>query len=143
VNSQLVWKLAANYKKGVHDFVKSSRPLQDILTGKLLGEDVEEIDGTFHAMSLYMNNSFLVSNLGVFKPREAMSDGNWEIGDVAFSAGAIRASLGENGIVFNVASAKGGDCMICATFEEGVLKADMVRAVLDRVLGRLKLMLGS
>jgi hypothetical protein len=143
VNSRLVWKLAANYKNGVRDFVKSSRPLQDILTGKLLGEDVEEIDGTFHAMSLYMNNSFLVSNLSVFEPREAMSNGNWEVSDVAFSAGAIRASLGEDGIVFNVASAKNADCMICATYKEGVLKVEMVRTALDRVLGRLKLMVST
>jgi len=143
VNSRLAWKLAASYRKGVRDFVKSSKPLQDIMSGKLLGEDEEEIDGTFHVMGLYMNNSFLVSNLGVFEPQETMSNGNWEVSDVAFSAGAIRASLGEDGIVFNVASAKNADCMICATYKEGVLKVEMVRAVLDRVLGRLKLMVST
>jgi hypothetical protein len=136
IDTQLTWKLARQYKNGMNDFIKSKRTLQDFLIGKLLGED-EEDTGIF----LYQNNSFLVSNLGVFEPREGMGDGGWSIKDVGFSASAIRATMGDIGIVFNVSSMRDGDCVIYATYEEGVLKEDMVRSVLYGVIGRLRMLI--
>ena len=105
--------------------------------GNLLGEDIEEVGG-FYGMRLYQNNSFLISNLGVFEPREGMEDGGWEIKDVGFSAGAVRASMGDIGPSFNVASVNGGDCVVCATWEEGVLDESEVERVLDGVRARLE-----
>jgi hypothetical protein len=139
VDAALVWKLAADYKKGMNDFITSRKTVQDFLTGKLLGEDIEDV--TFYGLALYQNNSFLISNLGVFEPRSKMADGGWSIQDVGFSAAAIRSAMGDIGMSFNVASAKNGGCLIAATYEEGVLKDEMVRRVLDSVLGRLKLLL--
>lgn len=139
MDAPLIWRLAADYKKGMNDYITSRMTIQDFLTGKLLGEDIEDV--TFYGLDLYQNNSFLISNLGVFEPRSEMVDGRWSIQDVGFSAAAIRSTVGDIGMSFNVASAKNGDCLIVATYEEGVLKDEMVRRVLESVLGRLKLLL--
>jgi hypothetical protein len=141
VKKDLVWKLARDYKSGLNDFIWKSRSvLQDFLTGQLLGEDDEEV-GTFYGMGLYQNNSFLISNLGAFEPKQGTAEGGWSIEDAAFSAGTIRAALGDFGIIFNVASAKGRDCVICATYEDRVLEDEMVRRVLDTILARLELVI--
>ena len=142
VNVSAVWKLARRYKADMNKTWKSRKLLQDFLTGNLLGEDDEEV-GTFYGLGLYQNNGFLISNLGVFEPRQGMADGGWKIADVGFSAGEIRAALGDAGIVFNVSSVKGGDCLIFATYEEGVLEGEMVRRVLGTIMERLKLLLTS
>jgi hypothetical protein len=133
----LVWNLAVGYKKGLNAFSKSGAAIQDFLIGRLLGEDDEEV-GQFTGFGMVMNNSFLISNLGVFEPKENMTAGGWTIEDVGFSAGAIRSAISECGIIFNVASVKDGDCVIFATYEEGVLKEDMVTRVLDLVSQRMK-----
>ena len=104
--------------------------------GSLLGEDIEEVD--FYGLSLYQNNSLLISNLGVFEPREEMDGGGWEIKEVGFSAGSIRASMGDIGPSFNIASVRGGDCVVCATWEESVLEDRVTERVLDGVKARLE-----
>ena len=113
------------------------RVVQDFLMGNLLGEDIEEV-GSFYGMGLYQNHSFLISNLGVFEPRDDMEDGGWEIREMGFSAASIRASMGDIGPSFNVASVKGGDCVICATWEHAVLEKETVERVLGGVKARLE-----
>jgi hypothetical protein len=140
VDTPTIWKLAKAYKQDLsYSMYKSGTVMQDFLVCKVLDSDMEDV--SFYGHGLYQNNSFLISNLGVFEPRENMVDGGWSIKEVAFSAAAIRATLGDLGIVFDVASAKGGDCLISATYEEGVLKDEMVKEVLRAVLARLKLMI--
>jgi hypothetical protein len=136
----LVWKLAREYKKDLTAFSKSGAAIQDFLSGRLLGEDDEEV-GQFTGFGMVLNYSFLISNLGVFQPKEDIAPDGWAIADVGFSAGAIRAALSDCGIIFNVASAKDGDCVIFATYEEAVLKEDMVKRVLDLVSQRMKLLI--
>jgi hypothetical protein len=113
--------------------------MQDFLVCKLFEGDMEDL--SFYGHGLYQNNSFLISNLGVFEARENMVDSGWSIKDIAFSAAAIRATLGDFGIVFDVASINGGDCLISATYEAGVLKDDMVKGVLTVVLARMKMLI--
>jgi hypothetical protein len=138
VNAPLVWKLAAQYKAGMTSAIyKSRRVVQDFIMGPLLGEDIEEV-GTFYGMGLYQNNSFLISNLGVFEPREEMNNGGWTVEEVGFSAGSIRASMGDIGPSFNAASVKDGDCVMCATWEQSVLEERMVERVLEGVKARLE-----
>jgi hypothetical protein len=135
-----VWKLAKAYKQDLNHYIYQSRAVvRDFLFCKIMDVDIE--DFSFYGHGLFMNNSFLISNLGVFEPQNDMSDGGWSIKDIGFSASAIRAALGDIGIVFNVASAKGGDCLISATYEEGVLRDEMVKKVLRAVLARLKLLI--
>lgn len=140
LDAHLTWKLASQYKASMSKSIAARKPLQDFLTGKLLGGDDEDF-GTFYGLGLYQNNSFLMSNIGTFEPKEDMQDGGWSIQDVGFSAGAIRAALGDVGPSFNIASMKAGDCVISATYEDGVLRDEMVRDILDRVHKRLKLLL--
>lgn len=137
VNKNRTWELARAYKGALDKFIWGTRRvLQDFLTGELLGEDEEEV-GTFYGMGLYHNNSFLISNIGVFHPKDDMMNGGWSVDEVMFSAGAVRAAVGDVGIVFSVAGAKDGDCIICATYEKSVLKDEMVEKVLDGILARL------
>jgi hypothetical protein len=141
VDGPLLWKLASQYKSCMSEFIYKNRmTLQDYLTGKLLGEDDEETGKSFYGLGLYQNYSFLVSNLGAFAPREDMIDDKWSVENVEFSAAATRAALGDVGIVFNVASVMDGECVICATYEDGVLRGKMVRRVLDGVLERLRML---
>jgi Alcohol acetyltransferase len=140
VNVPAFWELARRYKADMSRSWKSRKSLQDFLTGKLLGEDDEEV-GTFYGLGLYQNNGFLISNLGAFEPKQEMANGGWKITDVGFSAGEIRAALGDAGIIFNVSSVKEGDCLIIATYEEGVLESEMVRRVLGGIMERLKFLL--
>jgi len=135
-----VWKLAKEYKQHLnHSMYRSGTVMQDFLVCKIFDGDMEDV--SFYGHGLYQNNSFLISNLGVFEPRKDMVDGGWSVKEVAFSAAAIRATLSDFGIVFDVASAKGGDCLISAAYEEGVLKDEMVQEVLRAVLARLKLLI--
>lgn len=137
VNAPLIWELARKYKAGMNAAIHKSRHvIQDFLMGSLLGEDIEEVD--FYGLSLYQNNSLLISNLGVFEPREEMDGGGWEIKEVGFSAGSIRASMGDIGPSFNIASVRGGDCVVCATWEESVLEDRVTERVLDGVKARLE-----
>jgi len=120
-------------------FTRSRHDIQDFLTGNLLGTDDEDV-GRFYGLDLYQNHSFLVSNIGVFEAREGMKEGGWSVRDVGFSAGAIRAVMGDIGPAFNVASVRGGGCVVVATWEEGVLREGLVGDVLDRVHRRLRLL---
>jgi len=132
-----MWQLAVDYKKHMHNSIyNSDAVLQSYLTCRLLGEDNEEV-GSFYGLGLYLNNSFLISNIGVFDPKGIMKDGGWSVKDVGFGAAAIRAAVGDYGPVFSVASVKGGDCMIAATWEDGVLEEEMVKNVLKAISARL------
>ncbi|KAN0095535.1 Alcohol acetyltransferase [Hyaloscypha variabilis] len=139
VDAPRVWALAKAYKQHLtHATYKSGTVMQDFIVCKILEGDIEDV--SFYGHGLYQNNSFLISNLGVFEPREDMVDGGWSIKDIGFSAGTIRAALGDFGIVFDVASVKGADCLISATYEQGVLKDEMVKEVLVALLARIKLL---
>lgn len=140
IDAPKVWDLAKTYKRDLnHATYKSGAVMQDFLICKIFEGDIEDV--SFFGHGLYQNNSFLISNLGVFEPRENMLEGGWSIKDIGFSAGAIRATLSDFGMAFNVASVKEKDCMISAIFEEGVLKDEMVKEVLKAVLKRIKLLI--
>lgn len=147
LNEDLIWKLAKKYKQDLNKAIHTTKSVaQNILVTKVLGEDNEDM-GEFYGMGLYQYNSFLISNLGTFEPRadspnnvdraDSEMGGEWQVNDVAFSAGAIRAKLGVFGIVFNVASVEDGDCVICGCWEEGVLREGMVKRVMRRVGERI------
>ena len=139
LDKDLIWKLARKYKQNLNKSIYTTKSVaQNFLVAKALGEDNEDM-GEFFGKGLYQYNSSLISNLGAFEPCAESADRvegeslGWEVSGVAFSAGAIRAKLGDFGIVFNVASAKDGDCVICGCWEEGVLREEMVKMVLRRV----------
>ncbi len=78
----------------------------------------------------------------MFKPREEQEiEDGWRIEDVTFSAAALKARLSDAAIAVNVASVKGGDCVITVSYEKGVLRDEMVREFLRGVEGRLEFLL--
>lgn len=140
IDVSTVWELAKAYKQDLnHATYKSGTIMQDFLVCKIFGGDMEDV--SFYGLGIFQNNSFLISNLGLFEPKEDMLDGGWSITDIGFSAGTVRATLSDFGIVFNVTSVKGGDCLISATYEEGVLKDEMVKRVLRALLVRIMVLI--
>ncbi|KAK9372129.1 uncharacterized protein V1513DRAFT_265307 [Lipomyces chichibuensis] len=139
----LLWDLARQNGAKLHnDINKSKTALKDYVSINLIGEDEEVfVSQGFPNLSLFTNYSFLVSNLGVFQPIEGEISGGWNIKHVEFSAAATKASVGNGGIVFNVASAEKGELVINASYEEGVLKPETVRKVMEGFEKRLKLLL--
>lgn len=145
-----VWELAKQFKEHLNKEIYVDKNPQTQLTQcELMGEDDEEV-GRFRGLALYQKNSFLVSNLGAFELKESKDgeevvegegDGKWKVKDVLFSVGAVRASI-YSAMMFNVASVKGGDCVICANWQEGVLEEDMVERVLRAVEERLEMLVG-
>lgn len=134
-----IWSLAQTYKAALHHSTYTSCTVtQDFLVCKTIAGDLEDVSFAHH--SLYMNNSFLVSNLGVFEPRDEMEDGGWSVDGVGFSAAAVRACVSDAGVVFDVASVRGGECVVVGVWEEGVLE-EVVRELLRAVRGRLDLLL--
>jgi hypothetical protein len=132
-----VGELAQADKQALHQATYSSGTvMKEFLLCKTLEGDIEDL--SFYGHGIYQNNSFLISNLGVFQPREDMVDGGWSVKEVGFSAGAVRATLSDVGTVFNVASVKGGSCVISIVYEEGVLKDEMVKMVVAALAARLK-----
>ncbi|KAK9311646.1 alcohol acetyltransferase [Lipomyces starkeyi] len=138
----LLWDLARRYRARLHeDIYESNAALKEYVAAKLVGEDIEEFASQgFHNIRLFTNYSLLVSNLGVFRQIRGEVSGGWNIKHVEFSAGATKASVGNAGIVFNVASAELGELVINASYEEGVLKPETVRKVMEGLEKRLKLL---
>lgn len=146
VDGLRLWGLAREYKKGVSKFVgEKGHALQDFMAGKYLGEDDEEVTKRW-ALGLFQGNSFVLSNLGVFDPikevKEAPRDEEWSIKEIHFSTAAIKAGLCDFPVAINVASLKGGQCVIAASFEKGILSEAIVGKLLAGIRGRLDVLVG-
>ncbi|CZR61393.1 uncharacterized protein PAC_11289 [Phialocephala subalpina] len=140
-----VWESAKQFKSDINKDLYVDKNTQKALCQcKLMGEDDEEV-GKFTGMALYQKNSFLVSNLGAFEPKEPRDskemveeeggEGKWKVKDILFSVGAVNANI-YSPMAFNVASAKGGDCVICANWQEGVLE-EKIEGYLVEVVAEL------
>lgn len=144
VDGQRVWALAREYKKGVSTCIgEGGHALQDFMAGKYLGEDDEEVAERW-ALGLFQGNSFVLSNLGVFDPiketKEVPGEKGWSIQEIHFSTAAIKAGLCDFPVAINVASLKGGDCIVAASFEKGVLGEETVGKLLAGIRGRLNVL---
>lgn len=112
----------------------------------------------FPGMGHMQRNSFAVSNLGVFDAvslgpghkKESASGlsvaddreqaGNWYITGMHFSASAMKPCIVPI-ISFGIASVRGGECVVNALWEKGVLWEERVMAILSGVEGRLEALL--
>jgi hypothetical protein len=139
---KVIWDLARVYKNTIISHLSPSGfALHDFASCKIFPDDDEGIC-RLYSCGLYQQNSFILSNLGVFKPREEQEiEDGWRIEDVTFSAAALKARLSDAAIAVNVASVKGGDCVITVSYEKGVLRDEMVREFLRGVQGRLEFLL--
>ncbi|KKY23030.1 putative peroxidase family protein [Phaeomoniella chlamydospora] len=134
------WLLAHRYYEFLSQNVQhGKRILRDHKSINLIGPDDEHyVAQMVPAIGQQLKQAFLVSNLGAFDPASSASP--WTISDVEFSAGATKGGIGTD-VVFNMASVKGGDCVINLTYEKGVLDPDMVRKLIQGVKTRLEVMI--
>lgn len=92
----------------------------------------------FPVLGGHLNNSIQLSNLGVFAT-EANS-GPWKIDDMSFSAATVNGNLSYN-ISLNVVGVEGGDTVINASYEDGILTEDMVYGILEATFERIEAIL--
>lgn len=104
-----------------------------------MGPDCEDfVEQGLSSVSTVVSHEFNVSNLGVFLGQDTSTRRRWKIDDMQFSAATIHSRVGWTGPVFNVAGVKGGDTVINANFEEGVLPRALVEDVLAATMARLE-----
>ncbi|KAK9239160.1 hypothetical protein V1525DRAFT_418010 [Lipomyces kononenkoae] len=108
----------------------------------MIGEDLEDfVSQGFPSLGLFSNNAFLISNIGELQLSDEEVSSGWKISHAEFSVAATRASVGNSGIVFNVASVNGGSLVINLSYEQGVLKPQTVRKLVDKVAKRLNVLI--
>ena len=136
-----VWHLAAAYKSGTTAHTSSKGwLLQNFLSWNLFGSDDEEIIKAYN-QGHHAQNSFVLSNKGVFRPKKHRKDSGWKIVDVALSGAAVRAKVCSMALGMYVATAEDGDCVVVASYEKDVLRDQVIRDLLKGIDRRLKALL--
>ncbi|KAF4445493.1 hypothetical protein F53441_10788 [Fusarium austroafricanum] len=141
LDSQAVWSLVNGYKQEMTRAI-SGPAVRNWSGVKQLGTDLEQVvDRAFPSLSLLLKPTFSVSNIGVFSNIQAGDDqesrGRWQIDDMQFSAGAVNGTQGTHGAIFHVAGVKGGDTIINATYEDGIVAREMADGILERTVARI------
>ncbi|KAF5530192.1 peroxidase family [Fusarium napiforme] len=136
-----VWELVKDYKKEMTHAI-SGKAIRNWIGVKRLGTDLENmVDNGFPSISLLLKPTFSVSNIGSFDNAKVQyggkSTGLWLIDDMQFSAGAVNGNQGTHGAIFHVCGVKGGDTVITATYEDGIVPRQMADEILDRTVTRM------
>lgn len=139
LNTTQAWKLARDHKAWMSDISDSA--IRALLAGESMGQDLDDfVNKILPMVGTLLSPTFLVSNLGVFQSSgadEGTERTRWRIVDVQFSAAATNGQQGSQGLIFNVAGTEGGDTVITAAYEEGILSREMAQSVLDTTVERL------
>ncbi|KAG4268272.1 hypothetical protein FPRO04_12533 [Fusarium proliferatum] len=141
LDSQSVWELVKDYKKDMTRAI-SGQAIRYWIGVKRLGTDLEKVvDNGFPSISLLLKPTFSVSNIGSFDNDKVEFDGKstgiWQIDDMQFSAGAVNGNQGTHGAIFHVCGVKGGDTVITATYEDGIVPREMADKILERTVARM------
>ncbi|KAF5989816.1 hypothetical protein FBULB1_582 [Fusarium bulbicola] len=136
-----VWKLVTDYKKEMTRAI-SGQAIRYWIGVKRLGTDLEKVvDSGFPSISLLLKPTFSVSNIGSFDNAQvesaAKSNRLWRIDDMQFSAGAVNGNQGTHGAIFHVCGVKGGNTVITATYEDGIVPREMADRILERTVTRM------
>jgi Alcohol acetyltransferase len=146
-DAERIWALVKRFDKRIQKSRKEPNPRakQNFWAGntKALGSDLEDlVSKSIPAMASQQQNSFNVSNLGSFSPQlEHSSDlakdskDSWKIEDVQLSTGG---SAGHHGILFGLVGLKGGDTVINASWEDGMMPDDMCYNIIAASMARLE-----
>ncbi|UNI22189.1 hypothetical protein JDV02_008100 [Purpureocillium takamizusanense] len=140
-NHETIWRLAQNYKKGMSSGLNGC--IRDWIASKLVGPDLEDFTETSLPMIGHMvGDTYLVSNLGSIAGRQQgvrAGDGEqgWAIDEMQFSAAATNGHAGSRSITLNIVGVAGGDTLINASFEDGMMRKEVVDAILDRTMMRI------
>jgi len=134
-----LWTLTRNYRSWLTQEMSGNDPeaLQIYRinnAGSVYLEDL--VSQMLPAMGWYQQAACSVSNLGAFTVSPS-DRGLWTIDDLSFSAAAVHGSISYK-LCVNVAGVKGGDTVLNACFEEGVLARNMVDDVLKVVIQRME-----
>ncbi|KAF4996036.1 hypothetical protein FDECE_12604 [Fusarium decemcellulare] len=92
----------------------------------------------FPAMGLHLNNCVALSNLGSFSVPD--QQGPWKVDDMSFSAAPVHGNISYE-ISIHVSGAEGGDTVINASYQDGVLTEEMVSGILNGALTRMEALL--
>ncbi|KAF5667139.1 hypothetical protein FHETE_5842 [Fusarium heterosporum] len=141
LDSQAVWSLVGSYKQEMTRAI-SGPAVRNWSGVKQLGTDLEQVvDRAFPSLSLVLKPTFSVSNIGVFSNAQPGDEEEnkrcWQIDDMQFSAGAVNGTQGTHGAIFHVAGVKGGDTIINATYEDGIVSREMADGILERTVTRI------
>ncbi|KPM43803.1 hypothetical protein AK830_g2723 [Neonectria ditissima] len=115
---------------------KPSQLLVVFRAANSMSNDLESmLSSTFPAFGLHLNNSVQVSNIGAFPTGD--QGGHWKIDDTTFSAACVNGSLSYN-LSLNVSGVQGGDTVIAACYEDGILEEDVVSGILEAALEKME-----
>lgn len=139
LNPDAVWRLAQSCKRQMNRSIYSTKTvLHNFISSRLMGQHEEDfIANGFGALGMYQHNSFLLSNLGMFRAQRSKGD-TWMIEDISFSSAAMKASIGNAGFVINVASVENGMCNLHVNFEGGVLQFEVAKRFINGIKQRLE-----
>ncbi|KAH6986705.1 alcohol acetyltransferase [Ilyonectria destructans] len=141
VDIDAAWQLVQEYRASLtKGFQTDPSPyLQKIKAGNNVSNDLEgTFKSNFPVLGTHLNNSIQLSNIGVFATES--SSGPWKIDDMSFSAATVNGNLSYN-ISLNTVGVEGGDTVVNASYEDGILADDMVSGILEATLERIEAIL--
>ncbi|KPM35887.1 hypothetical protein AK830_g10677 [Neonectria ditissima] len=138
LDAKAVWDLVRDYKEEMTRHT-AGKGVRSWIGVTLMGTDLEDVVKTaFPSISLLLKPTYAVSNVGAFLGRAATEEGEnagpWQIEDMQFSAAAVNGTQGTHGAIYHVAGVKGGDTVINATYEDGIVTREMAEGILERVM---------
>lgn len=144
LDASVVWPLAKEYKKTMTEMM-NDRGIKLWYSGEMMSPSLEDFVGQpFTTMGAVLPATYHVSNLGPFSagsgtPTEKSDrePKTWKITDTQFSVAPTNGNLGTNGIIFSLAGVRGGDAVVHATYEEGVVTRERAQDIVDRVMSRI------
>jgi Alcohol acetyltransferase len=139
------WNIARRYsswlKEGLSEANgKTPIPVQDFMVMSSFQKEEEAFaKQILPSIGLTTERAYSLSNLGVFDG-QMEEGGPWRIGNLEFSVAATKPCVGYM-LYFGVITLKGGDCVLHATYNKGVLEDEMVFLLLERMEQRLSYLL--
>ncbi|KAM0421374.1 hypothetical protein ACHAPT_010909 [Fusarium lateritium] len=142
VDIEGVWDLVRDTRASIQKQFQGDKP--QILTvfkaSNGVSNDLEGLlNSTLPAVGLHLNNAFQVSNIGSFSTSEE-KPGPWQIDGMNFSASTVNGTISYD-ISINVAGVEGGDTIINASYEDGIIAGDMVQKILEGAVERMEVLL--
>ena len=141
LDTEGIWDLVRQCKRDMA-LAMSGKALRMWIGLKHMGSDLEDlVRKAFPSISLMLKPTFSVSNIGTFSDNSVNGDGvipgSWHIHDMQFSAGAVNGNQGSHGVVFHVAGVSGGDTVINASCEDGIVPKEIAERLLKRTVARM------
>ncbi|RTE83826.1 hypothetical protein BHE90_001649 [Fusarium euwallaceae] len=136
------WDLVREYRESLQQYFQGAKPqlLTIFKASNGVSDDLEGLlKSTLPAVGLHLNNSFQISNLGNFST-SGEKEGPWKIDGMNFSASTVNGTISYN-ISINVAGVEGGDTIINASYEDGIIAEDMVNDILEGALEKIEAVL--